>query len=249
MTKTFKHIFCVAVMIAMAAQPALAQPRKPGAAAGAATAGGAIVPGLATANLDAAVANSNAYKVAEQQRQTSYKATIDAVRARAVQIDAQIKQLADKFNADNAAKQPDAVLQADAAAFQTAQERGKQELQQLAAPLSLSQAYVDEQVQDKLSQAVQNAMQKRGVTMLLRSETVLARAGTYELTPAIIAELNVLIPSAQVVPPPGWLPRQMREQQAQQQQQQPRPATGTAPVGPRPTTTAPKPAGPQPEGR
>ena len=206
------------------------------------------MPGLAVANLDAAVANSNAYKIAEQQRQTSYKATYDAVQARAVQIDAQLKQLVDKFNADSAAKQSDAILQADGAAFQTAQERGKQELQQLAAPVALSQAYVDEQIQDKLSQAVQNAMQKRGVTMLLRSDAVLARAGTYELTPTIIAELNVLMPAAQIVPPPGWLPRQMRNQQAQPAQQ-PRPATGTAPVAPRPATTAPKPAGPQPDGR
>ena len=246
MTKTFKHTFCVAVLIALAAQPALAQQRKPATAAGPVTAGGAIVPGLAVANLDAAIANSNAFKIAEQQRQTSYKATYDAVQARAVQIDAQLKPLIDKFNADSAAKQSDAILQVDAAAFQTAQERGKQELQQLAAPVSLSQAYVDEQIQDKLNQAVQNAMQKRGVTMLLRPDAVLARAGTYELTPAIIAELNVLIPAVQIVPPPGWLPRQLREQQAQQQ---PRPATGTAPVAPRPTTTAPKPAGPQPEGR
>ena len=247
MTNTFKHTCCVAVLIALAAQPALAQQRRPAAAASPAVAGGATVPGLAVANLDAVVANSNAYKTADQQRQTSYKGTFDTVQARAAQIDAQLKQMADKFNADSAAKQPDAVLQADAAAFQSAQERGKQELQQLAAPISLSQAYVDEQVQDKLGQAVQSAMQKRGVTLLLRQDAVLARSGTYELSPAIIAELNLLIPAAQIVPPPGWLPRQMREQQAQQQQG--RPATGTAPIVPRPGTTPPKSAGPQPDGR
>ena len=241
MTNLFKFTAGSALALALAAQPALAQTKQAAVPAPAAAARGPAVAGMAIANLEAAVANSAAYKNAETQRLTAYKATYDAVQARATQIDAQLKQLAAKFNADNAARLPEATLQADGQAFQTAQERGKQEVQQIAAPISLSQAYVEETISDKLGQAVQNAMQKRGVTILLRSETVLAREGGYELTPAIIAELNLLVPSVPVVPPQGWLPRQMREQQAQQQGQTvPRPATAPGAV---------KPATKQPEGR
>jgi hypothetical protein len=44
----------------------------------------------------------------------------------------------------------------------------------------------------------------------------------------VLNEVNALIPSAQLVPPDGWLPREQRQQQAAaaaaQGQQQPAPA-------------------------
>ena len=79
-------------------------------------------------------------------------------------------------------------------------------------------------------------------------DAVIARTNAYEMTPAIIAELNTLIPTANLVPPQGWMPRAVREQQAVQQQgQAPRPAA--APATPPATAPAPRPAGPQPDGR
>ena len=114
-------------------------------------------------------------------------------------------------------------------------------------PISLSEAYVIEQIAEKLDQAVQNAMSKRGITILLGPDAVIARTNAYELSPTIIAELNVLIPAANLVPPQGWVPRAAREQQAAQgQAQQPRPSAVT-PAAPKPA--APRPVGPQPEGR
>jgi len=91
---------------------------------------------------------------------------------------------------------------------------------------------------------------RRGITLLLAPDSVLVAAPQYDLTPAIVAELNVLVPTAQLTPPTGWQPRRVRE--AQQQQQQagtpaPRPAGTPAPAPA--ATTPPKPAGPQPEGR
>ncbi len=112
----------------------------------------------------------------------------------------------------------------------------------------MSEAYVNEQITDKLDQAVQGAMGKKGITILLQPDTVIARANAYELTPAIIAELNILLPSANLVPPQGWVPRQVREQQAAQQQQQGRPAAAPA-AGTPATAPAPRPAGPTPDGR
>lgn len=248
MTKIFKALCGTALALAMvsplAAQKKPAQAPAQGAAPAAAS--GTIVPGLGVANLDAAIVNSNAYQVAAQQRQVTYKATYDAAQARANQIDAQLKTAVDKFNADKAAKKPDAVLQQDYLAVQQIQERGKEEIRQILMPVLMSEAYVNEQIADKLDQAVQNAMAKRGVTILLQPDTVIARANAYELTPTIVAELNVLLPNANLVPPQGWVPRQVREQQAQQQQA-PRPAT--APAAPAATAPAPRPAGPQPDGR
>ena len=236
MTKIFKALCGTALALALVS-PAMAQ--KADKNAPAAPSAGPVVAGIGVANLNAAVAASNAYQVAGQQRQTTYKATYDAAQARATQIEAELKGLVDKFNADKAAKKPDAILQQSYVAVQQRQERGKEEIRQILMPVMLSEAYVEEQITDKLDQAVQAAMTKRGVSILLQPETVIARANGYEMTPAIIAELNALIPSANLVPPQGWVPRQVREQQAAQQQQ----------AKPAAAAPAARPAAPQTDGR
>jgi hypothetical protein len=60
-----------------------------------------------------------------------------------------------------------------------------------------------------------------------------------------VAELNALIPTANIVPPQGWVPRQVREQQAAQQQAQ---QAQQQPAAAAPAQ-APRPAGPQTDGR
>ena len=246
MTKLFKTLCGTALVLAMAA-PLAAQKKPAPAPVPAAAPTGPIVPGLGVANLDAVIVNSNAYQVAQQQRPVTYKATVDAYNVRAQQLDAQLKGMIDKFNADRAAKKPDAVLQQQYGAIQQFEAQAKEELQRIRIPISLSEAYVIEQIAEKLDQAVQNAMSKRGITILLGPEAVIARTNAYELSPTIIAELNVLIPAANLVPPQGWVPRAAREQQsAQGQAQQPRPSAVT-PAAPKPA--APRPVGPQPEGR
>ncbi len=247
MTKYFKTLCGTALVLALATP--LAAQNKPAAAPAAPAAAGPIVPGLAVANLDAVIVNSNAYQVAQQQRPVTYKATVDAYNTRAQQLDAQLKVMIDKFNADRTAKKPEAVLQQQYGAIQQFEAQAKEELQRIRMPITMSEAYVIEQIAEKLDQAVQNAMTKRGITILLGPDAVIARTNAYELSPVIIAELNVLLPSVNLVPPQGWVPRSVREQQAAQGQgQQPRPATGTAPaVAPKPAAT--RPVGPQPEGR
>ncbi len=254
MTK-FTKLLCGAAL-ALAMSSPLAAQKKPAPAPAptpTATPAPAIVPGLGIANLEAAVVNSNAYRTAAQQRQTYYKQYYDAAEAKAKQVDAQLKVAVDKFNADKAAKKPDAVLQQDLLAIRQIEERGKEDIRQILMPVLLSEAYVEEQITEKLDQAVQNAMAKRGVTILLQPGTVIARANTYEMTGAIITELNVLIPTANLVPPQGWMPRAVREQQAAQQRaNQPAaaPAAPAAVPAPAPAATpAPRPAGPQPDGR
>jgi len=210
---------CAMLALSLAA-PVVAQ--TPAAAPAAAP--GPVAQGLGVISLDASIAGSNAYRQAQQQRQVTYKTTLDAAQARATQIDAGIKQLVDKFNADRAAKRPDTELQAEYGAIQAAQERGKAEIDQLLMPANLSEAYVIEQISEQLDKAVQQAMGKRNVTLLLNANTVVARTGAYDLTPSVVAELNALIPAAQLVPPQGWVPRQAREQQAARNAPAPAPA-------------------------
>ncbi|WP_260921640.1 OmpH family outer membrane protein [Novosphingobium sp. 9] len=224
---------------AVSAQPAFAAKKAapvPTAAAAAPAAGGTIVQGLGIANFDAIVANSTAYQTAETQRQTTYKTQFDQAKTRSDAINAQLKPLIDKFNADRSGgKATDAQLQQEAQQIQGIQENGKRELQQILAPVGLSQQYVQEQIEDKLNDAVKSAMSKKGVSILLSPDAILAlNGGAYNLNQDILNDLNAAIPSAQLVPPAGWEPRQVREQRAQQQaaaQQAPAASGTAAPTG------------------
>ena len=250
MTHTFKFAIGSALALALACQPAFAQAaKKPAPAAASAPRSGPIMPGVGVADLQAAMAKSNAYRVAQTNRQNTYRPTVDAAQARARQIDAQLKPLIDQFNADRAAKKPEAVLQGQLTQIQTIQAQGEAEIKTMLVPIELSEAYVREQIADKMGQAVNNVMSKRGITLLLGPDAVILASQNYDVTDAVVAELNVLVPSVQIVPPPGWVPRAEREAQAQQQGQ-PRPAAAPAakPAGTTPAP-APRPAGPQPEGR
>jgi Skp family chaperone for outer membrane proteins len=237
-------------LVALSAQPALAQKNnnKAAAAADAPALTGNIVQGVAVANLQAAIANTDAFRVAQQQRPVTYKPQIEQAQARGKALEAQGKPMIDRFNAARQGTMTPALqeqLQTQLRAIQALQEKGKQEIQQILLPIAMSEAYVNEQIEEKLDQAVQKAMEKNRVSLLLQPGAVVARANAYDLTAEIVTELNAVLPTAQLVPPQGWEPREVRESRAQQAAQQgARPAAAAAPAA------APaRPAGPQPEGR
>lgn len=179
---------------------------------------GTVTPGIAIANPSAVVAASSAYQTAQTQRPTTYKAQIDQANARKAQIEAQLKPLVDKLQADSKAANPNrAALQQQYEQIQQIEQAGQQEIQQILEPLNLSQQYVLEQIGDKLDAATQAAMDKKKITLVIDSQSVIKAGQVYNLNQDILAELNRVIPSAQLVPPAGWLPRAQREQQAQAQ--------------------------------
>ena len=226
MTTLIKSAF-VATLLAAAtiAAPAIAQTGS--------TPPLAVAPGIGVANLEAVVANSNAYKVAQTQRLTTYKAQFDAAEARRKAIAAQLQPMADKFNRDRAAPGANQdSLRQQAGTIQQLQQSGQQELQGILQPVALSEAYVQEQINDKLVTAVQNAMAKRKISLLVNPSAIISANNAYNLNQSVLDELNVLLPSTQIVPPAGWEPREQREQRAAEAAQ-----AGGAPA---PAAPAPK---------
>ena len=220
-----KSVAAASLLVGTAvAQPAMAQAVT-----------GTLIQGLAIANLDAVIVNSSAFKTAEQQRGVTYKPQIDRAEARRNQFEAQLKPLAEKFEKDRTAASPNQqALAQQATTIQQIQQQGQQELQNLIAPVAMSRAYVTEQIQEKIDQAIKNAMAKKKISLLIGPDAVLAvNNNAYNLNQDILTELNTLLPSAQLVPPTGWEPREMREARAQQAAaagQQPAAATTTTPT-------------------
>ncbi|MDE2303772.1 MAG: OmpH family outer membrane protein [Sphingomonadales bacterium] len=186
---------------------------------------------IAVVNMSAVIGNSTAYRTAEQQRQTAFKPVVDQANARKAQIIAQLQPMVDKLKRDEAAHASQADLAQEQAAIEQIQQAGQQELQRMLEPAQLSEAYVQEQIGDKLGSATQAAMTRNGVSLLLKSDSVLqVTSQNYDLTPEVLAELNAELPSVSITPPAGWEPREVRDQRAAQEAQQGA-ARGTAAGG------------------
>lgn len=218
----------VALALALSPVAALAQAPSAAPAADAAQAPARqFVPGLAIANKEEIVAGSNAYRNANSERQIVYKNQIAMAEARRKQINAELEPMVKKFKDDQLiGSVSETELQQRSQAIQSLQQTGVQELQGMLAPISRSQAYVMEQIDEVFSKAIVAAMDKRGVTMVVPSQNLLAFNNGYNLNPDVVAELNTLLPKANVVPPEGWVPRAERAAAAAQAAQPARPARG-----------------------
>jgi Skp family chaperone for outer membrane proteins len=174
-----------------------------------------VVKGVGVISLPAVIANSNAYKVAEQQRPVTYKAQFDQANARRQAIAQQLQPMYQKIQTDQQNNVAQAQLQQQAATIQQIEQSGQRELQQILQPVALSRAYVQEQIEDKLDEAVQAAAKKRNITLILDAANgqVIYADAAYNITQAVLDELNAQLPSAQLVPPEGWVPREVRQQQ------------------------------------
>lgn len=179
-------------------------------------------------NVPAVVVNSAAYQAAQTQRQTTYAAQLQQAETRRQALQAQIDPMITAFNtARQAAGADQNALQQQAMQIQQLQQQGQAELQQILQPVALSQAYVEEQIQEQLGVAIETAARAQGVTLVISPDVILHADASHNLNEAVLAQLNTQLPSAQLVPPAGWLPRELREEQAAAQgaaAQQPAPA-------------------------
>lgn len=168
--------------------------------------------GIGVADLEAAVAKSTAFTNAMTAMQTTYKAQIDAFNARKTTLDTELQTKATEIQ--NLQKQPGAnaaTVQPKIDAFQKRRGEIQQELNNLGRPIALAQAYVEEQVTAKLNDALKSAMTKRKVDLVLVPGATVSYQPTVDITDAVTAEINTLVPSAQIVPPAGWQPGQQKQ--------------------------------------
>lgn len=164
-------------------------------------------PTVATVDVDGAVQNSAAFATAVTQIQTTYAAQIQNRQVRAQALQAELQGLAATAQAEQArTPQNQTALTAAINAYRTRQQAAEQELQTLSQPIDLAVTYVREQITLQLANAVRTASTARGINLLVNNESVVWRSEAADLTPAVVAELNRLVPNVQIVPPEGYQP-------------------------------------------
>lgn len=164
--------------------------------------------GIAVADLQRAVGTSAAYTTARTQMQTTYKPQIDAFNTRKTAIDAELKTKSDALQAalTAAGNKPTPAIETQYQQFQQRQQTAQAELQRMGQPIALANAYVEEQITAKLSDALKSVMTKTKVDLVLSPEATVSYQPTVDVTQAVVTELNTLVPSVSITPPAGWQP-------------------------------------------
>jgi Skp family chaperone for outer membrane proteins len=184
----------------------------PAAASAQAAAAAAAPAAVAVVDLDAAIVNSAAFQSAMNQVQTTYKTQITAAQTRQTALQGELNTLRTEIeNLQKNSATPKATLDAKIAAFQQKGQAAQAELQRLAAPFARPQAYVREQVEAKVEQALKAAMTAKKVGVVLRPEAAFAFQPSSDLTPDVVTQLNALVPSASITPPANWQPGQSEQ--------------------------------------
>jgi Skp family chaperone for outer membrane proteins len=206
----------------MVATPALAQSKT----------------GIAVGDVRVAAARSAAFTTAMQQIEVTYKAQIDARDTRAQTLQAELNLLVAKFNEEQ--KKPNAVratLEAAAKAVQDKRTAANAEVQQLGQQVDLAVAYVEDQISVRMNEAIRAAMRRTKVDLLLNPDAVLAREPSVDITDAIVADLNAILPNVGIVPPAGYQPGQLVQAKNQELVNAARAAQGQPATTPAPAPT------------
>lgn len=178
------------------------------------------VSGVAVADLDEAVAKSNAYTTAVAQIKTTYAAQIAQADARAKALTAELQPLANAYQ--TAAKAPganQAALQQQLQTLQARERAANAEVSKISEPVARARAYAQEQILLKLEAAVNSAMTKKRINVLLQPQAAIKALPAADITNDVMAELNATVPSVGITPPAGWQPGQAGQQGAAAQPQ------------------------------
>ncbi|MEO5938737.1 MAG: OmpH family outer membrane protein [Sphingomonas sp.] len=183
---------------------------------------------VATADFDGAVVKTKAFTAANETIKTTYRTQITSVEG----YQKEMQALLAPFDTNKDSRIDDNELRAAQASPSWATVVAKQQqIDTTQGPVVRAQAYVFEQVSSKLNAAVQTVITARNISLIVKPDAVVFANQTGNITPAITAELDRLVPTASPTPPANWQPGQANA------------AAGAAPAtaAPVPATGAKKP--------
>lgn len=155
---------------------------------------------VAVADLDRITRECNACKTAGAALQQQ----VQAYEARAQQLQGQLRpeaQYLDGAIKALAGKEPDAALKTRIENFQKSQQAAGQELQGQQQTIQRNQAYVREQLLEKLQTLYVPTMTKRGANVLVETGTTLAYDPSLDVTNDLLAAVNAALTTLNPVAP------------------------------------------------
>ena len=164
---------------------------------------------IAVVDLDKVTTNCTACKTARTTLQGQLTALQNRQKTLTTPLETEGKAIQAAVDALKG-KEPDAALQARANAWQTKRNQAAQELVRQEQQIQRNQAYITQQIQQKLGPIYRQVMQRRGANLMIEVGTTLATGATLDVTNDVLTALNAAMPTLQTT-----APAQPRQQQPQ----------------------------------
>lgn len=156
---------------------------------------------VAVVDLEKVTADCTACKNASATLRSQVTALQTREKTLATPLETEQKSIQAAIDALPQGKEPDAALQARIKAFQTKQQTGQQELVRQQQQIQRNQAYITQQIRDKLGPIYQQVMQRRGANIMVEVGSTLATSASLDVTNDVLAALNTALPTIQTTAP------------------------------------------------
>jgi outer membrane protein len=172
------------------------------------------IPGavIAVVDLEKVTSTCNACRTAAASLQSQAAALKSREQALVAPLQTEQKSIQAAIDALPQGKEPDAALKQRATAFQTKYQQAQEEAARSEQQLQRNQAYINQQVRDKLGPIYQQVMQRRGANMMVEVGTTLATATAVDVTNDVLAALNAAMPTIATTAPAQAAPKQSQPQ-------------------------------------
>lgn len=167
---------------------------------------------VAVVDLEKVTSQCNACKTATAALRSQATALQSRQQALVTPLQTEQKSIQSAIDALPQGKEPDAALKQRAAAFQTKYQQAQEEVARGEQQLQRNQAYINQQVRDKLGPIYSQVMQRRGANIMVETGTTLATATSVDVTNDVLAALNTAMPSLQTTAPAQAAPKSSQPQ-------------------------------------
>ena len=165
----------------------------------------AQVAGIATADTAVAITRSKALGTAYQQIGTQYAAVAQQLQAKRVEINNLNAQLDTNKDKELTQAELDVAIKAKNPLL-TQLDAKQKEINTLQEPVFLAQLYAVEQIALKYDAAQQAVITAKKINVILAPDAFVWAPEAVDVTAAITAELDKVVPSVPITPPAGWRP-------------------------------------------
>ena len=165
----------------------------------------AQVAGIATADTAVAITRSKALGTAYQQIGTQYAAVAQQLQAKRVEINNLNAQLDTNKDKELTQEELDVAIKAKNPLL-TQLDAKQKEINTLQEPVFLAQLYAVEQIALKYDAAQQAVITAKKINVILAPDAFVWAPEAVDVTAAITAELDKVVPSVPITPPAGWRP-------------------------------------------
>jgi Skp family chaperone for outer membrane proteins len=165
----------------------------------------AQVAGIATADTAVAITRSKALGTAYQQIGTQYAAVAQQLQAKRTEINNLNAQLDTNKDKELTQEELDVAIKAKNPLL-TQLDAKQKEINTLQEPFFLAQLYAVEQIALKYDAAQQAVITAKKINVILAPDAFVWAPEAVDVTAAITAELDKVVPSVPITPPAGWRP-------------------------------------------